>query len=202
MPSHSQNDSFSDFIGKIFEKQKEEANNYGGRIVGEQFINELFSILFPGYFTDRRFESRDEIHDRIDIFFIHSKKLILPYLQGEKSNSNPSQSLDKILEGFRDLLPSSYNAIWDDAKAAYNWDPAAESIKEVILAYPGFFAIAVYRIAHIFHQLGVPIFPRILSEFAHEKTGIDIHPGAVIGSSFFHSVSEKRDKGEKLTRTR
>lgn len=172
-------------IEAIFNKQKEEPNNYGGRVVGEQFVNELLSILFPGYYTDRRFESKAEIEDRLQIFFVNAKRAILPYLTDPKLFQSPLESSEKILKGFREALPKVYESIWEDAKAAYHWDPAAESIKEVILAYPGFFAIAVYRIAHVFFQLGIPIFPRILSEFAHEKTGIDIHPGAQIGSSFF-----------------
>jgi len=72
-----------------------------------------------------------------------------------------------------------------DAEAAYNKDPAAKSIKEVYLAYPGFYAIAMYRISHILWQLDIPILPRMISEYAHGVTGTDIHPGAAIGDSFF-----------------
>ncbi|OIQ21527.1 serine O-acetyltransferase EpsC [Lacinutrix sp. MedPE-SW] len=72
-----------------------------------------------------------------------------------------------------------------DAEAAYNCDPAAKSIKEVYLAYPGFYAIAMYRLSHILWQLNIPILPRMISEYAHGITGADIHPGATIGDSFF-----------------
>jgi len=72
-----------------------------------------------------------------------------------------------------------------DAQAAYNNDPAAKSIKEVYLAYPGFYAIVMYRISHILWQLDIPILPRMISEYAHGVTGTDIHPGATIGHSFF-----------------
>ena len=72
-----------------------------------------------------------------------------------------------------------------DAQAAYDGDPAAKSIDEVIYCYPGFFAIAVYRVAHELLTLGVPLMPRIMTEHAHSVTGMDIHPGAVIGQSFF-----------------
>ena len=75
--------------------------------------------------------------------------------------------------------------LWLDAEAILKGDPAAESVDEVVSAYPGFAAIAIYRIAHEFYELSVPIFPRILSEVAHQRTGIDIHPGATIGQSFF-----------------
>ena len=72
-----------------------------------------------------------------------------------------------------------------DAKAAYNTDPAAKSIKEVYLAYPGFYAITMYRISHILWKLSILILPRMISEYAHSASGTDIHPGAVIGKSFF-----------------
>jgi len=72
-----------------------------------------------------------------------------------------------------------------DAEAAYKGDPAARNIDEVILAYPGFYAIFVHRVAHEFRKLGLDLMARIMSEYAHSKTGIDIHPGATIGESFF-----------------
>ncbi|MDP9398836.1 MAG: serine O-acetyltransferase [Actinomycetota bacterium] len=81
-------------------------------------------------------------------------------------------------------LPAIRAALLLDAQATYDGDPAAHSVDEVILAYPGFFATAVYRIAHRLHRVGVPLFPRLLTELAHRETGIDIHPGAEIGPSF------------------
>jgi serine O-acetyltransferase len=72
-----------------------------------------------------------------------------------------------------------------DAEAAYNNDPAAKSIREVYLAYPGFYAIVMYRISHVLWGLDVPILPRMISEYTHGITGTDIHPGAIIGDSFF-----------------
>ena len=94
-------------------------------------------------------------------------------------------SLDKTLRNFFLSLPKVYVLMLSDAKAIFAGDPAAETLDEVIAAYPGFFAIAAYRIAHEFYELGVPVFPRLLSEISHQKTGIDIHPGAKIGASFF-----------------
>jgi serine O-acetyltransferase len=82
-------------------------------------------------------------------------------------------------------LPEIHNKLWMDANAIYDGDPAAESIDEVILAYPGFMAILIYRLAHELYKLRVPILPRIMSEHAHQITGVDIHPGAIIGSPFF-----------------
>jgi serine O-acetyltransferase len=86
---------------------------------------------------------------------------------------------DRFLAG----LPAIYDALLADARATYDGDPAATSVDEVILAYPGFFAIACHRIAHAIHGLGVPVFPRLLTEYAHRETGVDIHPGATIGAA-------------------
>jgi serine O-acetyltransferase len=85
---------------------------------------------------------------------------------------------------FLQTLPRLYDALTLDAEAIYHGDPAAKSTDEVILTYPGFFAIAIYRIAHELHLLGVPLLPRLLTEFAHQRTGVDIHPGATIGRRF------------------
>jgi serine O-acetyltransferase len=95
------------------------------------------------------------------------------------------RGVDETAELFTDRIPQVYRDLRLDAESIYRGDPAAESVDEVISAYPGFFAIAIYRIAHEFYCLGVPIFPRILAEHAHQRTGIDIHPGAAIGKSFF-----------------
>jgi serine O-acetyltransferase len=82
-------------------------------------------------------------------------------------------------------LPAIRDALILDVQAAYDGDPAAQSLDEVILAYPGFRAITVHRVAHELYRLGIPLMPRILSEWAHTETGADIHPGAAIGDSFF-----------------
>ncbi len=82
-------------------------------------------------------------------------------------------------------LPTLRHLVIEDAQAAFDGDPAATSLHEVILAYPGLLAVTVYRVAHELHSLGVPLLPRIMTEWAHSKTGADIHPGATIGKSFF-----------------
>ena len=82
-------------------------------------------------------------------------------------------------------LPRIRQMLWEDVDALFAGDPAARSRREIILAYPGLYAVLVYRAAHELHRLGVPLLPRILSEYAHSRTGIDIHPGAEIGPRFF-----------------
>jgi serine O-acetyltransferase len=89
-----------------------------------------------------------------------------------------------IIEAYTAHLPEFHAVLLEDAHAIYRGDPAAKSVDEVILAYPGFLAIAVYRIAHWLHQQRIAIVPRMLAEYAHRLTGVDIHPGATIGRSF------------------
>ncbi len=91
----------------------------------------------------------------------------------------------RITQDIMDALPGVRTALVADVEAAYNGDPAALSYAEVQLAYPGVLAIASHRIAHEFYQRNVPIIPRVMSEWTHAQTGIDIHPGARIGSAFF-----------------
>ncbi|TGJ99436.1 serine acetyltransferase [Leptospira semungkisensis] len=174
---------YSSFLDSIYKKQNEDPYRYGGRQVAGDFIRELFDILFAGFFSDLSFKDRTQVEDSISRFLLDAKKKLQPYLISASAPS--SLNINDILSQFQSELPSLYDSVWMDAIAAFEGDPAAESVKEVILAYPGFYAIAVHRVAHVLHKLQVPIFPRMLSEFAHEKTGIDIHPGAQIGRSFF-----------------
>jgi len=90
-----------------------------------------------------------------------------------------------IADSFIASLCSIRKALLLDAEAVYAFDPAAESVDQVIFCYPGFYATAIYRVAHSLHRLGAPLLPRMLSEYAHRTSGIDIHPGAQIGASFF-----------------
>ena len=92
---------------------------------------------------------------------------------------------DAAVRKFMADLPVLHAVLQEDIAAAYEGDPAAKSKMEVVMAYPGLGAITVHRIAHALHMLGVPLIPRIMSELAHSKTGIDIHPGATIGPHFF-----------------
>ncbi|WP_454045684.1 serine O-acetyltransferase EpsC [Chryseobacterium sp. Marseille-Q8038] len=92
---------------------------------------------------------------------------------------------EKQVNQFFEALPELYDQLVLDAKSILEFDPAADSLEEVYLAYPGFFATYVYRISHQLWSQEVKILPRVISEYAHSKTGIDIHPGATIGKSFF-----------------
>lgn len=93
--------------------------------------------------------------------------------------------INQLVDDFFETLPALQLAMLGDADAIFRGDPAAESLDEVIVAYPGFLAIAIQRIAHEFYKRKVPVFPRMLTELAHQMTGVDIHPGAEIGCNFF-----------------
>jgi serine O-acetyltransferase len=177
---------YGGLIEAIYQKQYEDVHRYGGKKVAEGFVTELFDIIFAGFFSEKTFKDLSEVGDALSLFFLNTKRRLAPYLEMRKEkDSKKSTDIEGLIFEIKTQLQRIYEMIWADAEAAYQGDPAAESVKEVVLAYSGFYAIAVHRIAHILYKLGIPIFPRMISGFAHEKTGIDIHPGAVIGRSFF-----------------
>jgi serine O-acetyltransferase len=94
-------------------------------------------------------------------------------------------SRESVIARFAERLPAIRTLLSEDVEAAYEGDPAAKSYAEIVVSYPSIRAIAIYRIAHALHVLGLPTLPRMMTEHAHDRTGIDIHPGAVIGRRFF-----------------
>ncbi len=143
-----------------------------------RFGDALLRVLFP-HFSDTVYYTAREIEGELLLLKRTLKSLLLPL------QPTMPKSVEVTAETFFSCLPEIHRSLWRDAEAIYQGDPAAESVDEVISAYPGFFAIAVYRIAHEFYLQKVPIFPRILTETAHQRTGIDVHPGAKIGSPLF-----------------
>ena len=97
----------------------------------------------------------------------------------------PGRDAKAIVDDFVAALPEVRRLVDTDVQAAYDGDPAATSRMEVVMAYPGLYAVTIHRLAHVCYKLKVPIIPRVMSELAHSKTGIDIHPGATIGERFF-----------------
>ena len=143
----------------------------------QAFVDNLLAVLFP-HFCKEGFFTKEEIESRLVLLERDLKRLLIPIMK------DTSLNLDEVAVKFMHTLPIIHDKLWLDADAITSGDPAAESVDEVILAYPGFTAIAFYRLAHEFYLLSVPIFPRLITEYAHQMTGIDIHPGAQIGSSF------------------
>lgn len=114
-------------------------------------------------------------------------------------NVSPVERASDAINAFLGRLSDIRATLTVDAQAAFDGDPAARSIDEVILCYPGFYALIVHRIAHALHLLGVPLLPRMMSEWSHRATGIDIHPGATIGKGFFIDHGTGVVLGETVT---
>jgi serine O-acetyltransferase len=141
------------------------------RVAG--WVRGLLDILFPQA-AEQTPATTGEVRDALDASAAELRSLLRPL---EDEIDDPAE----IAAVFFQSLPEIHRQLMIDATAIERGDPAAESVDEVILAYPGFLAIAVHRVAHRLRNLGVPILPRVLSEWAHERTGIDIHPGATLG---------------------
>jgi serine O-acetyltransferase len=139
------------------------------------FADRLLGLLFA--------QLSDEIGLTADDLGAHLAR-VLDDLRRLVAGATDAAATDRVVASFRAALPDIYQRLLLDAEAICTGDPAAESVDEVIAAYPGFLAIAVHRIAHTINAAGVPIVPRLLAEVAHTRTGIDIHPGATIGRSF------------------
>jgi len=148
------------------------------------------SLLFPGYFNapeGASFEEADLTRLLSDFYELLSDQILLSLGHGcfrDRQPCSNCRSRSRSIAGqFVQFMPRLKNILSGDAKATLEGDPAARSEEEVIISYPGFLAILVYRIAHWIHVTGVPILPRMMTEYAHSMTGIDIHPGSKIGQS-------------------
>jgi serine O-acetyltransferase len=115
----------------------------------------------------------------------NAEKEIAESLAGELRLLCPDRDADELAEKFVSSFPEVKRLVESDVQAAYEGDPAATSPMEVVMSYPGLYAVTVHRLAHELYKLKIPVIPRIMSEIAHSKTGIDIHPGATIGERFF-----------------
>lgn len=152
---------------------------------------EIRKIIFPGFFG-----AENSAYVRLENFAGSTLAIIYEKLFKQirrsllfKSKRIRSAEFDKEVEdltlNFIQRLPDVQALIFKDVEAELDGDPAANSKEEIICSYPGIFAIFVYRVAHELYQLNIPFIPRIMSEYAHSKTGIDINPGATIGEYFF-----------------
>ena len=154
-------------------------------------VKELRAVIFPGYFwSDSAAGMFPEYYTgyRLNDLYDRLKEQIeiaLLYANQEMEQQEASEQADRICGGFFEKLPEVQERLLKDVQAGFDGDPAAKSKEEIISSYPGVFAIYVYRLAHILYVENVPHIPRIMTEYAHGKTGIDINPGAVIGDYFF-----------------
>ena len=160
------------------------------RQVIEDMIGKMLRLIFPGYYRDytfRIFNPTIHLAALIEDVAFHLIREVSIALRGSRqmAEEEANRQAENVTEIFLSRLPEIRAYVEMDLEAAYDGDPAASSKEEIIIAYPGFYAITVNRLAHVLYQLEVPLIPRIMTEFAHEKTVIDIHPGATIGSYFF-----------------
>jgi serine O-acetyltransferase len=152
------------------------ARDHGARLAKARvgtWVRALLDTLFPQT-AEQNYNTAGDVRDAFDALAAELRSLLRPL---ENEIDDPA----RVAAAFFQALPEIHRQLIVDATAIERGDPAAESIDEVILAYPGFLAIAVHRIAHRFCEMGVPLLPRVLTEWAHERTGIDIHPGATLG---------------------
>lgn len=157
----------------------------------ENIIHKTRRLVFPGYFGDESLaEMTSGVFEDgllIDIYSSLKKqiKLALIYRCKCEKDCDAENLAAESAKEFVKALPEIQKTIFKDVEAGFNGDPAANSRGEIIVSYPGLFAIFVYRIAHILYTLDIPMIPRMMTEYAHGKTGIDINPGATIGEYFF-----------------
>lgn len=164
------------FLEQLFQKHNAcMACPPSDKVIG--FFDDLIGLLFPDL-AIRHFESIEEFK----YFAKKNQQDLLSILQYHPENSNGTGA--KKCADFFAMVPQIEEMLNEDAMAMFNGDPAAKSSQEVIRSYPGFKAIAAYRVAHALYTLGIDLIPRMISEVVHSRTGIDIHPGAQIGRSF------------------
>ena len=160
-------------------------------------LHMVLDLMYPGYF-----ERRDLRPDNLDAYVGGKVAALVPKLERElehclcygRERERETRSAEfgecaprahALAEMFLERLPEMRKLLIGDVQAAFDGDPAALNIDEIILSYPGVLAVSVYRVAHVLYELGVPMMARIMTEWAHSKTGCDIHPGATIGARFF-----------------
>ena len=194
-------DRLSDYTRRIVETYSDEgvqAHSLGQRkrLPSQEktieILRSLYEVLYPGFFGNPHLTREnvayhvgallDDIAADLDEQIYHATRIALV---PERSREECSELAHEAVDRFMASLPEVRQIMRLDVQAAFDGDPAAKGFAEIILSYPGLEAVTVYRLAHTLHRLDVPLLPRIMTEYAHHKTGIDIHPGARIGRSFF-----------------
>ena len=183
---------FADYAQKKFIDKFDITNQPDKKVITDILVK-LQEIIFPGFFkpdTYKTYTVKSTVSMLVEDVLYNLKKEIAITL---KYNPVFADSTECEIEGesqriaieFLKRIPKMREYIETDVSAAFDGDPAAYNREEIVVTYPGFYAIMVNRIAHELHLLGVPLIPRIMTEYAHSLTGIDIHPGAIIGKYFF-----------------
>ncbi len=161
-------------IQRIHQTKQNNIHGFFDKIKTKRWVKDLYETLF--------LPQNENTEDQLKRNFEALQETLSDQINTVTGDKNLTE---KQVSQFFEALPELYNQLVLDAKSILEFDPAADSLEEVYLAYPGFFATYVYRISHQLWSQEVKILPRVISEYAHSKTGIDIHPGATIGKSFF-----------------
>lgn len=149
-------------------------------------LDDLLKITFPGYFGTEKYLSGEAFAEGILVSLYEKlRKQIRISLINLVEREVLKERAEDLTNAFMRKIPQVQEMLMKDVEAQFIGDPAARSKEEIILAYPGLYTIFVYRYAHILYELKVPMLPRIMSEYAHSRTGVDINPGATIGEYFF-----------------
>ena len=163
----------------------------GVNLPSQESVNALardfMYLFFPGFFEEKALEKKD-VPAHIEKLLLRVERRLIDEL--EKSlryihNPEPGARAKTLAAEILGQVPAVRKVIQTDVAAAYEGDPAARNIDEIILAYPCVLVISLQRLAHVLYRLGIPLLPRMITEYAHERTGCDIHPGAEIGTHFF-----------------
>lgn len=169
--------SAKNFPNRLFKMTKAFYREVPSTAEARAFTDALVGLMFP--VRDKKHVSLKEIDLRWEVLQEQFLQIISPLCAGQDC------CCEELTERFFDEIPLIYTGLMQDAEMYERCDPASYCKEEVILCYPGFYAVMVYRLAHVLHQLQIPILPRVISEYAHSQTGIDIHPGATIGRRLY-----------------
>lgn len=165
---------FNNLIDKIRSNKQNNAHISFETSKAKNFVAYLYEVLF--------LPNKEDTADELEENFAKLYGILFCLIN---SIADDEEIAEVQTDSFFDALPEIYDHLIQDAQSILEFDPAADSLEEILLAYPGYFATYVYRISHQLWTQEVKVLPRVISEYAHSKTGIDIHPGAVIGEYFF-----------------
>jgi serine O-acetyltransferase len=147
-------------------------------------LKEIRKLLFPAFFAAE--EARESLENFTEATVTSISNRLQEQIEHAYCFAGECNTRSQgAVKAFLEALPKIRNTLFTDLDATFEGDPAAKSKEEIVFCYPGFYAIMVYRVAHLLYELGVPFIPRMMAEYAHGKTGIDINPGATIGEYFF-----------------
>ncbi|ASW73494.1 serine acetyltransferase [Chryseobacterium piperi] len=166
--------AFHYLIERIGSSRQNTAHRFFDKVKAEVFVTTLYDVLFLSQNAGNADQLEKEFSELNQILFD-----LIYTITGDRDLAEVQT------DSFFDALPEIYDQLVLDAKSILEFDPASDSQEEILLAYPGYFATYVYRVSHQLWNQEIKILPRVISEYAHSRTGIDIHPGAVIGKSFF-----------------